>query len=217
MAGTVTTRKHARTHAHPTRPGVARARKPGNSARSTRISPPQYRAKSRRGSPAPARTVVRTHSLLHALFAFLLPFPPTESSWAYSTVVLRSAGFPPFMASGGAGSEFTCTLEVYGSGWGMGRLAEAGILPVLKFQGAKRTQLARELGGGAGRGVVWSGVRGEKVRGLRRAEQAEADGGCGVSSSSAAEALKLGRGLARPAVERAASSQHAQSGDGCGK
>lgn len=61
------------------------------------LSPPQYRAKSRRGSPAPARTVVRTRTLYFTHFSPSYHFPPTESSWACALLSSRSARFfPPF-------------------------------------------------------------------------------------------------------------------------
>ena len=72
------------------------------------LSPPQYRAKSRRGSPAPALTIVRTRTFYFTHFFAFLPFPSYRVELGMRTSC--PPGLPgfsrPSLASGGR-SEFT--------------------------------------------------------------------------------------------------------------
>lgn len=94
MAGTVTTRKHARTHAHSTRPDEARARKPANSAPPEPSSRPRRERSLDETAPPPPCRSTHAHSPLRALWTSH-HFPPTQPSRACALLVLRDCSVFP--------------------------------------------------------------------------------------------------------------------------
>lgn len=94
MAGTVTTRKHARTHAHSTRPDEARACNPANSAFPTPSPRPSTERSLAETVPPPPEVVrMRTSHFKH--FGLSVISPPTQPSWACALLVLREGqAFP---------------------------------------------------------------------------------------------------------------------------
>lgn len=130
------------------------------------LSPPQYRAKSRRGSPAPARTVVRTRTLYFTHFSPSYHFPPTVQLGMRTVVLPVCPVFPALHWPPEEGQSSRPSLEIPAPSWGWGRLAGGGCPSGLEISGAKQTRglTPGAGGGGAGRGCV-GGVRGERSEG----------------------------------------------------
>lgn len=216
----MTTRKHARTHAHSTRPDEARARKPASSALPTPSPRPGTERRLAEKAPPPRGSGTHAHSPLHALWSSH-PFPPTQPGRACALRVLRDR--PAFPALPWPPEESQSSRPCLGNtcakpeAAGTSRWQTSFWLRILRGKGHTLGLNSAESQE-AGRGV-WAG---SGVKGHRAAKGAERAGGgwrlrrLFISGGRVTEAgTRLRR--VRQREKSGGRSQHAQPGDGCGE